>query len=68
MGQVTPTYTDHSDAASEKRATSGPDAVFAVMSAPSHPVEQNDLSVHETALDSDCCESKDSGMAGPPKG
>ncbi|XP_039097040.1 probable phospholipid-transporting ATPase VD [Hyaena hyaena] len=67
-GQVTPTYADHSDAASEKRATSGPDAVFAMMSAPSHPVEQDDLSVHETALDSDCCEAKDSGMAGPPKG
>lgn len=68
VGRVTPKCAEHSDAKAEKRATSGPAAVFAMMSASSRPVEQGDLAVHETALDSDYCETKASGMAGPPKG
>lgn len=68
MGQVTPKNADHSDSKSEKRAKSGPADSFAMMSAPSRPVDQGDFSVHETALDSDYCETKASGMAGPPKG
>ncbi|XP_049487958.1 phospholipid-transporting ATPase VD isoform X1 [Panthera uncia] len=68
MGQVTPKNADHSDSKSEKRAKSDPADIFAMMSAPSRPVDQGDFSVHETALDSDYCEAKASGMAGPPKG
>ncbi|XP_045853733.1 phospholipid-transporting ATPase VD [Meles meles] len=59
---------DHSAAKSEKSATSGLSAALAMMSAPSCAVEQGSLSVHETALDSDFCETKASGIVGPSEG
>uniref|UniRef100_A0A8C0JQ61 Phospholipid-transporting ATPase n=1 Tax=Canis lupus dingo TaxID=286419 RepID=A0A8C0JQ61_CANLU len=67
-GQVTAQYTDHPAAKSEKRATPGPSAAFARMPAPPRAVERGSVSVHETALDSDFCEKKISGMPGPSKG
>ncbi|KAM7158629.1 phospholipid-transporting ATPase VD [Molossus nigricans] len=68
MGQVTSKYADHLAAKSERGSTCGPSAVFAMTSATSCAVEQGNLSVCETALDSDCSETKTSGMAGPSKG
>ncbi|XP_045671865.1 phospholipid-transporting ATPase VD isoform X2 [Ursus americanus] len=68
MSRGPPEFADHSAAESEKTAMSGPPAAFAMMSAPSCAVEQGSLSVRETALDSDFCETKVSGMAGPSNG
>ncbi|XP_058402984.1 phospholipid-transporting ATPase VD [Diceros bicornis minor] len=68
MGQVTFKYVDHSATKSERRPTSGSSDVFAMMSATSCAVEQENLSVHETALDSDYSDMKPSGIAGPAKG
>uniref|UniRef100_A0A7N5KJL3 Phospholipid-transporting ATPase n=1 Tax=Ailuropoda melanoleuca TaxID=9646 RepID=A0A7N5KJL3_AILME len=68
IGRGPSKYADHSAAKSEKTAMSGPPAAFVMMSAPSCAVEQGSLSVHETALDSDFCETKASGMAGPSDG
>lgn len=66
MGQVMSKCADHSAAKSERGAMSGPSVVFAMMSATSCAVEQG--SVHETALDSDCRETKTSWVAGPSNG
>ncbi|XP_006759312.1 PREDICTED: probable phospholipid-transporting ATPase VD isoform X1 [Myotis davidii] len=66
MGQATSKCADHSDAKSERGAMSGPSVVFAMMSATSCAAEHGN--VHETALDSDCCETKTSWVAGPSKG
>lgn len=68
MSRGPPEFADHSAAESEKTAMSGPPAAFVMMSAPSCAVEQGSLSVRETALDSDFCETKVSGMAGPSNG
>ncbi|XP_026364620.2 phospholipid-transporting ATPase VD isoform X1 [Ursus arctos] len=68
MSRGPPKFAYHSAAESEKTAMSGPPAAFAMMSAPSCAVEQGSLSVRETALDSDFCETKASGMAGPSNG
>ncbi|KAK2491489.1 hypothetical protein MC885_000539 [Smutsia gigantea] len=68
MSQVTSKYTDHSADKSERRPVSGPSAVFAMMSETSCAVEQRNLSLCETALDSDYSETKASRMAGPSKG
>ncbi|XP_036709070.1 probable phospholipid-transporting ATPase VD isoform X1 [Balaenoptera musculus] len=67
MDQLTSKYSDHSAVKSERIPISDPSAVFAVMSATSCAVEQGNLSVCETALDSDYSENKASGMAGPSK-
>ncbi|XP_026958839.1 LOW QUALITY PROTEIN: phospholipid-transporting ATPase VD [Sagmatias obliquidens] len=68
MDQLTDSkYSDHSTVRSERIPISDPSAVFAVMSATSCAVEQGNLSVCETALDSDYSENKASGMAGPSK-
>ncbi|XP_059966325.1 phospholipid-transporting ATPase VD [Mesoplodon densirostris] len=67
MDQLTSKYSDHSAVKSERVPISDPSAVFAVMSATSCAVEQGNLSVCETALDSDYSENKASGMAGPSK-
>lgn len=67
MDQLTSKYSDHSTVKSERIPISDPSAVFAVMSATSCAVEQGNLSVCETALDSDYSENKASGMAGPSK-
>lgn len=66
MGQVMSKCADHSAAKSERGAMSGPSVVFAMMSATSCAVEQGN--VHETALDSDCRETKTSWVAGPSNG
>ncbi|EPQ01396.1 Putative phospholipid-transporting ATPase VD [Myotis brandtii] len=66
MGQATSKCADHSAAKSERGAMSGPSVVFAMMSATSCAAEHGNL--HETALDSDCCETKTSWVAGPSKG
>ncbi|XP_008138592.2 phospholipid-transporting ATPase VD [Eptesicus fuscus] len=66
MGQVMSKCADDSAAKSERGAMSGPSVVFAMMSATSCAVEQGN--VHETALDSDCCETKTSWVAGPSNG
>ncbi|XP_007117250.2 phospholipid-transporting ATPase VD isoform X3 [Physeter macrocephalus] len=67
MDQLTSKYSDHSAVKSERIPISDPSAVFAVMSATPCAVEQGNLSVCETALDSDYSENKASGMAGPSK-
>ncbi|XP_061048221.1 phospholipid-transporting ATPase VD isoform X3 [Eubalaena glacialis] len=67
MDQLTSKYSDHSAVKSERIPISDPSAVFAVMSATSCAAEQGNLSVCETALDSDYSENKASGMAGPSK-
>ncbi|XP_066240849.1 phospholipid-transporting ATPase VD [Saccopteryx leptura] len=64
MGQVTSKYADHSAAKSERRSVCGPSVVFAMVSATSCAVEQGNLAVCETVLDSDYSETKTSGMAG----
>ncbi|XP_066135901.1 phospholipid-transporting ATPase VD [Saccopteryx bilineata] len=64
MGQVTSKYADHSAAKSERRSVCGPSVVFAMVSATSCAVEQGNLTVCETVLDSDYSETKTSGMAG----
>ncbi|XP_059527884.1 phospholipid-transporting ATPase VD isoform X5 [Myotis daubentonii] len=66
MGQATSKCADHSAAKSERGAMSGPSVVFAMMSATSCAAEHGN--VHETALHSDCCETKTSWVAGPSKG
>lgn len=66
MGQATSKCADHLAAKSERGAMSGPSVVFAMMSATSCAAEHGN--VHETALDSDCCETKTSWVAGPSKG
>lgn len=66
MGQATSTCVDHSAATSEGGAMSGPSVVFAMTSATSCAVEQGN--VHETALDSDHCETETSWVAGPSNG
>ncbi|XP_036188841.1 probable phospholipid-transporting ATPase VD isoform X1 [Myotis myotis] len=66
MGQATSKCADHSAAKSERGTMSGPSVVFAMMSATSCAAEHGN--VHETALDSDCCETKTSWLAGPSKG
>ncbi|XP_070253211.1 phospholipid-transporting ATPase VD isoform X2 [Myotis yumanensis] len=66
MGQVTSKCADHSTAKSGRGAMNGPSVVFAMMSATSCAAEHGN--VHETALDSDCCETKTSWVAGPSKG
>lgn len=66
MGQVMSKCADHSAAKSEVAAPSGPPVVFAMMSATSCAIEQG--TVHETALDSHCCGTKTSRVAGPSKG
>lgn len=66
MGQATSKCADHSAAKSGRGAMSGPSVVFAMMSATSCAAEHGN--VHETALDSDCCETKTSWVAGPSKG
>ncbi|XP_073093761.1 phospholipid-transporting ATPase VD isoform X1 [Manis javanica] len=68
MTQVTSKYGDYSADKSERRPMSGPSAVFAMMPATSCAVEQRNLSLCETALDSDYSETKASGMAEPSKG
>nr|XP_036854505.1 probable phospholipid-transporting ATPase VD isoform X1 [Manis javanica] len=68
MTQVTSKYADYSADKSERRPMSGPSAVFAMMPATSCAVEQRNLSLCETALDSDYSETKASGMAEPSKG
>ncbi|XP_074180740.1 phospholipid-transporting ATPase VD isoform X1 [Rhinolophus sinicus] len=65
MGQETTKYADHSAAKSERRPMSGSSNVFAMMSATSCAVEQGDLPVCETALDSGYSEAKASEIAGP---
>ncbi|XP_032962486.1 phospholipid-transporting ATPase VD isoform X2 [Rhinolophus ferrumequinum] len=67
MGQETTKYADHSAAKSERRPMSGSSDVFAMTSATSCAVEQGDLPVCETVLDSDYPEAKTSGIAGPSK-
>nr|XP_014712616.2 LOW QUALITY PROTEIN: phospholipid-transporting ATPase VD [Equus asinus] len=67
IGQVTSKYGNHSATKSERRPTPGSSAVFAMMSPTSCAVEQENLSVHETALDSDYYEMKASEIAGPIK-
>ncbi|XP_036083856.1 probable phospholipid-transporting ATPase VD isoform X4 [Rousettus aegyptiacus] len=65
MGQVTSKYAEHSTAKSERRPMSGPSDVFAMMSATSCAVEQGNVTLCETVLDSDYSETKTSGMTGP---
>uniref|UniRef100_G1P7K8 Phospholipid-transporting ATPase n=1 Tax=Myotis lucifugus TaxID=59463 RepID=G1P7K8_MYOLU len=66
MGQATSKCADHSAAKSERGAMGGPSVVFAMTSATSCAAEHGNL--HETALDSDCCGTKTSWVAGPSKG
>lgn len=65
MGQVTSKYAEHSTAKSERRPMSSPSDVFAMMSATSCAVEQGNVTLCETVLDSDYSETKTSGMTGP---
>lgn len=65
IGQETTKYADHSAAKSERRPMSGSSDVFAMTSATSCAVEQGDLPICETVLDSDYPEAKTSGIAGP---
>lgn len=60
MGQVTTKCADHSAAKSARRPMSGPSDVFAMMSASSCAVEQGNLTICETVLDSDYSETKTS--------
>ncbi|XP_019521307.1 PREDICTED: probable phospholipid-transporting ATPase VD isoform X1 [Hipposideros armiger] len=60
MGQVTTKCADHSAAKSARRPMSGPSDVFAMMSATSCAVEQGNLTICETVLDSDYSETKTS--------
>ncbi|XP_025742896.1 phospholipid-transporting ATPase VD isoform X2 [Callorhinus ursinus] len=61
-------YAERSAAKAKRRAPSGPPTALTVVSAPSCAVEQGSSSVRETALDSDFCETKASGMARPSEG
>ncbi|KAF3825228.1 hypothetical protein GH733_005862 [Mirounga leonina] len=61
-------YAERPAAESERRGPSGPPTALTVASAPSRAVEQGSASVCETALDSDCSETKASGTARPSEG
>ncbi|KAM9679000.1 phospholipid-transporting ATPase VD [Trichechus inunguis] len=65
MDQIVSKYADYSAAKSGRRPMSGRSTVSAMMSATSYAAEQGNVSVCETAFNSDMPQT--SGMAGPPK-
>ncbi|KAM9237636.1 phospholipid-transporting ATPase VD isoform 3-T3 [Dugong dugon] len=65
MDQIVSKYADYSAAKSGRRPMSGHSTVSAMMSVTSYAAEQGNVTVCETAFNSDMPQT--SGMAGPPK-